>query len=269
MAHSMSVKLTPEQLEQRRQQLDRTGTYAWASPIVLLLVIYIVRIYLLPLAPGSKRGSSPFAFLSTIYIAEFGPLYNQLLAVFYTAWLLYLTARGTGEDYMHLTKSFGHVAVAQLPVHYLLGIKSRHFAPMQYITGLTPVQLTAVHRLFGRIVHALLAAHAVLYLRFFVQLGILPKRIGDWDVRFGLMAFWSVNVLAVLAVPPIRRKAYKLFWRSHVVLSAVVPVALWCHVPYTRWIVGQVVVVYLANLASKVLGRTDGRAVGGKAQKAG
>ena len=258
MAYSF-ITLSPSQVEERRKQLDQAGFYGWLSPIVLLLGVYIYRKLLKPLLSQSanRTGKLPTQIeltarrvswiVNTTYIPEFGPLHVQLTGLVYVIWLLYLVFRNTGEDYMHLTKAFGHVAISQLPVHYLLSFKSSR-SPIALMTGLTHEKLNAYHRILGRITHGLLAAHAILYMRFFVMLDLLSKRIKDRDVRLGLAAFWAFNILSVLAIPVIRKKLYhKLFYRSHVVLSAVVIPILFFHVPYTRkyllqagifWLVG-------------------------------
>ncbi|KEF60567.1 uncharacterized protein A1O9_02128 [Exophiala aquamarina CBS 119918] len=265
MAYAFILSLTPAQIQQRRKQLDQAGYYAWLTPIILVLAVYLYRkaTSILTSLPASSSSNPAVAraapsqvqiitrriswILGTTYIPEFGPLHVQLTGLIYTVWLLYLVFHNTGEDYMHLTKAFGHVAVSQLPVHYLLSFKTP-LSPITLATGLTHEKLNPYHRLLGRVIHFLLSAHAVMYIRFFIQLDALTKRIKDRDVRLGLAAFWAFNLLGLLAVPPVRRKVYHAaFYRSHVLLSALVLPALFFHVPYTRkyilqaglfWVVG-------------------------------
>lgn len=237
----------PSELEQRRQQLNLAGFHSWVTPIIFLVTIYTYRRWLRPSTQRSKRPSpAPVIILrriswlvSTTYMPEFGPLSVQLLGLVYGCWLLYLVFRATGNDYMHLTKSFGHVAIAQLPIHYLLALKHPR-SPITLATGLAHERLNAVHRLLGRIVHALLAVHAVLYLNFFIRLDLLAKRLQHLDVRLGVAAFWSFNILSLLALPSVRKRLYhRVFYRSHVLLSALVLPLLFFHVPYTRIYVVQ------------------------------
>jgi NAD(P)H-flavin reductase len=250
---------SPALLELRRKQLDDAGFQAWLSPIVLLATIYVGRTMLARsvLDAGNVTPKSPSALqvfsrrvswiLNTTYLSEFGPLNVQLTGILYLGWLLFLIFRHTGHDYLHLTKAFGHVAVSQLPLHYLLAFKTPR-SPVTLATGLTHERLNAYHRLFGRIVHGLLATHAMLYVNFFVAKDLLSKRIQDKDVRLGIIAFWLVNVLGLLALPTMRKKAYhKLFYQSHVIISALVPLALFFHVPYTKRYVLQAGVFWLAN----------------------
>ncbi|KAK5459680.1 hypothetical protein LTS15_003809 [Exophiala xenobiotica] len=267
------VTLTPLQIDQRRHQLDLAGWQAWLSPIVLLLVIYIYRrilspFVLIPLADRFSNSSVRIWRLRNVLrrmswglghtsVREFGPLSVQIVGGVYLAWLLFLIFRHTGEDYMHLTKAFGHVAVSQLPLHYLLSVKSssnsaRRFGfPVGLVsvaTGLSHERLNAYHRLLGRVVHGLLGVHAVMYIRFFVGMGVMQKRIGHWDVRLGLAAVWTVNLLGLLSLPVVRRRWYfGGFYRSHVVLSGLLPVLVYWHVPYrsVRWFAVQIGVIWM------------------------
>lgn len=256
MFHYEIIFPPPAQVERRRHQLDQAGFQAWLSPIVLLAGLWLYRI-LRSRPPSADRSKAPTALqifqrriawvMNDVYILEFGPLHVQFVAAAYASWLVYLVFRHTGNDYLHLTKGFGHVAVSQLPLHYLLAFKSP-LSPITLATGLTHERLNAYHRVFGRIVHTLLGTHAVLYLRFFIVKDLLGKRIQDRDVRLGILAFWLFNFLGVLALPIVRRKAYhRLFFQSHLLLGAVIPVVLFFHVPYTRRYVLQAGVFWLAN----------------------
>ena len=249
----------PEQLAIRRKQLDEAGLQAWLSPILVLSTIYAGRL-LLARAPAVEGGLVPKQpaplvvltrrtkwFLNSTYLPEFGPLHVQVAGAVYLSWLLFLIFRNTGKDYLHLTKAFGHVAVSQLPFQYLLAFKTP-MSPITLATGLTHERLNAYHRLFGRIVPSLLATHAILYIRFFLVKNLLQKRIQDRDVKLGIIAFWLVNFLGISALPVVRKKLYhKLFYRSHVVISGLLVVVLFFHVPYTRAYVLQAGAFWLAN----------------------
>ena len=251
------VSLSNDEIEARRKLLDQAGWQAYLAPLILLSAVFAYRQRLNGqniLSGRDQKASNLDVFsrrvswlLNTTYIPEFGPLHVQLFGLVYTGYLLFRITYQTGNDYMHVTKAFGHVAVSQLPMHYLLSIKSPS-SPITKVTGLTHERLNAYHRLFGRIIHSLLATHAILYLRFFAKMDLLPKRIQDWDVRLGIVAFWTINFLGILAIPPIRAKMYhKVFYRSHVVLSAFLLIVLWFHVPYTRVYVGQSAIAWILN----------------------
>lgn len=249
---------TPDELAVRRQQLNAAGK-AGLAPFLILVPVFLLRLLRQRSRAGQKsRHSEPPSplqvqlrrvkwLLDTTYIPEFGPLLVQVLGLLHFGWLLFLASRNTSNDYMHLTKALGHVAVSQLPLQYLLAYKA-HDSPVRRITGLTHERLNAYHRLLGRIVHVLLASHAILYLKFFIDKDLLAKRIKDRDVRLGVIAFWSFNILGLLAIPPIRKTAYHtLFYQSHVILTALILVVIWFHVPYTRVYVGLAAFFWLAN----------------------
>lgn len=255
------VSLSQPQIELRRKQLDQAGFLAWLSPVVLLTFIFLVRCSSSYSGSSARRGKSSQQILESLrrqvrrlkwrleetYVLEFGPANVQVIGICYASWLVYLSFRNTGNDYMHMTKALGHVAVSQLPFQYLLSIKSA-FSPVAFATGLTHERLNAYHRFFGRIVHSMLAAHAVLYLNFFIQIGALQKRIKDMDVRLGIAAFWAFNVLGLAALPAVRRRFYHaVFYRSHVLLSAAIVSILYFHVVYTRRYILQAGVFWLVG----------------------
>ena len=258
MFHYETLFPPQAQLEIRRNHLDHAGFQAWLSAVILLLTIYLGRLLLARSPSSNNRDSSQDSTttqtvyrrvkrtLNKTYVPEFGPLQVQVAGSFYLSWLLFLIFRNTGNDYLHLTKAFGHVAVSQLPLHYLLAFQNPR-SPIVLATGLTYKQLNAYHRLSGRILHVLLGTHAILYINFFVVKDMLAKRIQHRDVRLGITAFWLVNLLALLALPVVRRKARRLFYRSHVAISAALTIVLFFHVPYTRRYVVQAGVFWFAN----------------------
>jgi NAD(P)H-flavin reductase len=261
------VNLTVDQLEDRRITLDRNGFYAWLSPIALLGVIFAIRRVTSPSTKNAARLSDkpmeqpPSAlqlqqrrilwWLNQPLTQEFGPRKVHILGAVYACWLFFLTFRQTGDDFLHLTKRFGHVAVSQLPFQYMMAIKSPR-NPAQFATGLSHEVLNPYHRLFGRIIHLFLAAHAVLYMIYFSMAGILGQRVGNWDVRLGLAAFLIFNILAVTAIPPIRKLAYhNKFYKAHAILSGLLMPALFFHVPFARKYVYQMVAYYVFNGAAR------------------
>ncbi len=257
------VTLTPEQVEERRQLLDRAGYYAYLTPVIFLGVIYLLRQATAPATKGAAQTKVEVPGIFTVLkrritwwlneplVPEFGARKVIILGLAYWGWLLYLIFRKTGDDYLHLTKRFGHVAASQLPLQYMLAIKSP-LSPIQQITGLSWENLNDYHRLFGRIVHLTLATHAIMYLNFYAQVGLLTKRFGDWDVRTGFIAFMMFNIIAGLSIPPIRKADYhKKFFKSHVIQSGLVTIVLFFHVTYIRKYILQAFVLYMFNGMSR------------------
>jgi NAD(P)H-flavin reductase len=261
------VTLTVGQQEERRVTLDRNGFYAWLSPIALLGIIFAIRrAASSPTKNAIRLSEHPMEqppstiqvqqrriswWLDQPLTSEFGARKVHILGAGYTCWLLFLTLRQTGDDYLHLTKRFGHVAISQLPFQYMMAIKSPR-NPVQLATSLSHETLNPYHRLFGRIIHLFLAAHAILYMNFFFMEGILGQRLINWDVCLGLTAFSIFNILAITAIPPIRKSAYyKNFYKAHVVLSGLLMPALFLHVPFARKYVYQMAAYYIFNGAAR------------------
>ena len=258
------VTLTPAQIEERRKLLDQAGYYAYLTPVIALASIYILRQLLSQpnkvAVPTGKPQIPGFLTVQKRRIAwwlnepltpEFGARKVHFIGLGYAAFLLFLVFRRTGDDYLHLTKRFGHVAASQLPFHYMMAIKSP-LSPVQIATGLTWEKMNDYHRLFGRIVHLMVVAHATMYLNFFIQAGLLSKRFGDWDVRTGFLAFIMFNILAGFSVPGVRKGNYhQKFFRSHVVQSGLVPIVLFFHVAYIRKYVVQAFILYAFNAMTR------------------
>lgn len=65
-----------------------------------------------------------------------------------------------------------------------------------HLLHLPLTHLTPYHRLFGRLViPTLISLHSALYLMFFVENGVLEKRLNDPDVQIGIMGAWILVLL--------------------------------------------------------------------------
>ncbi|KAL8877139.1 MAG: hypothetical protein Q9198_004794, partial [Flavoplaca austrocitrina] len=114
-------------------------------------------------------------------------------------WLSVLAVRDTGDDYLHLTKRFGIIGASQLPLHYLLALKSS-WSPITYLTRLSHEELNPYHRALGRIILLFVSLHASFYLNFFIQKSLLTKRIRDPDVILGLLAITTFLTVGTTAL---------------------------------------------------------------------
>lgn len=264
------VSLSNEQIQERRETLDRYGFYAYLSPMILLTAIYIIRKRLhgsYQADQGMERYREPSWmqlqlrrlswWLDEPLTSEFGQIKVHLLGLAYMSWLLFLSIHQTGNDYMHLTKRLGHIAISQLPLQYTMAIKSAR-NPVQAAAGLSWEALNPYHRLFGRIVHLFLAAHAIMYMNFFIAADLLSKRVRDTDVRLGLAAFWIFNILAITAIPPLRKSSYHTkFYRPHIATAFILLPILAFHVPYTRKYIYQALIAYVFNGIARTSSTTD------------
>ncbi|KAL9007584.1 MAG: hypothetical protein Q9173_007177, partial [Seirophora scorigena] len=263
------------QLQRRRHLLDTYGQVAQISASIPLLAYQIpllVRllkdriVYSSRSRSGAKEHASPVTpsfgrqnvegaesqtswwdrlawRLDEEVLPGWGTWRVLLVATLWTAWLLLLAIRDTGDDYLHLTKRFGIIAASQLPLHYLLAVKSS-YSPISLLTRLSHEELNPYHRALGRILLLLLSLHASFYLNFYVQKSLLLKRLRDADVILGLLAITSLLVLGTTALAWIRRKNYLLFFIVHVTLSISLLPTLYFHVSHLRPYILESALVY-------------------------
>ncbi|KAK8247627.1 ferric reductase like transmembrane component-domain-containing protein [Phyllosticta capitalensis] len=158
---------------------------------------------------------------------------ETLLAGIWTLWLLFLCVNKTGNDYLHLTKRFGIVAASQLPLHYLLAMRSA-YSPIQLLTRLSYERVIAIHELLGKIVTFILALHTGFYFNFFVQKGVLAKRIRDVDVITGSIGFVMFATMSTTALSVLRHWNYRVFYTTHILLALIVVDVLIFHVSHIR-----------------------------------
>ncbi|PNS20148.1 Ferric reductase transmembrane component 5 [Sphaceloma murrayae] len=267
------VDLTDAEKHQRRQTLDHYALLAQASLLIPLLLLTIPnlasRLRTRTRSRSDTRPSSPYLkhastrppvlpLPTTPQITHFlsspsplpGPLRSTnatlLLSLLHSLSLLYLSTTATGPDYLHLTKRLALVAASQLPFLYLLSLKTP-WSPLVLLTGLSWESLNEAHRALGRIVSFLFLGHTVLYLNFFVRVGVLGKRIRDWDVVWGLLAVGMYLGMGATALRAVRERWYALFVGVHVVVAAGVLGAMWAHVSHVRVFVYEAGVVWVAH----------------------
>ncbi|KAL8867260.1 MAG: hypothetical protein Q9174_005777 [Haloplaca sp. 1 TL-2023] len=183
-----------------------------------------------------------------------------LTTLLWIAWLFVLAISNTGDDYLHLTKRFGIIGASQLPLHYLLALKSS-WSPISYLTRLSHEELNPYHRALGRIILLFLSLHASFYLNFYVQKSLLLKRIQDRDVILGLLAITSFLTIGTTALARVREKNYFLFFVIHVVLSISLLPILYFHVSHLRVYIIESAIIYLLliiqrNISQKIVSDT-------------
>ncbi|KAL6713301.1 hypothetical protein ACLMJK_008766 [Lecanora helva] len=161
-------------------------------------------------------------------------------------------------DYLHLTKRFGIIAASQLPLHYALALKS--WSPIQYLTRLSHEELNPYHRLFGRVITIFFSCHASMYLNFYVQKGLLLKRIRDWDVILGVTAISTALLLNTTALAKIRDWNYRVFFYSHVILSLTLLPVLYLHVSHLRVYILETGFVYILLIIQRNVSQSKAKA---------
>ncbi|KAH6633157.1 ferric reductase like transmembrane component-domain-containing protein [Boeremia exigua] len=271
--------LSDEQKHQRRENLDYYGFAAqWSVLVVFALfqmsfgIRWIVTKgmrYEQPKSPSFNKGrENTLGWLKGLHSRyarvmwwmqkdvvsrwDWGTRGEWIGGTLWTAWLLYLCFVNTSPDYLHLTKRFGQIGASQLPLHYLLAMRTP-YSPVQWITRLSHEQLKAAHQVLGRIVYLLFLLHAVFYLVFFGMSNLLAKRLQDRDVIFGLIALALFTAISTTALGFVRRRNYRVFYLSHVAIANLLVVPLFLHVSHLRIYVYQTVLILALHTLSRTL----------------
>ncbi|KAK3111163.1 hypothetical protein LTR53_013860 [Teratosphaeriaceae sp. CCFEE 6253] len=275
------VDLSSEQKDDRRRLLDYYGALAQLSLLIPLLVqqCYFVAKWLAtrwrsggdidaPSSPCAKHERSNGVLSSAKAISRrlhwwssgacsilgvhVGTNGEALAEFSWTAWLLLLCVLQTDDDYFHLTKRFGIVASSQLPLHYLLALKSP-FSPLQLLTHCSHETLNTSHQLLGRIVTLLVYLHAVLYLNLYIQVGVLRARLTEAYVLCGIAGIIAFTVVGTTALSSVRKWSYRVFYITHVTLATVLLPALFFHVHHIRIYLYETALIYGINVAARRL----------------
>ena len=118
-------------------------------------------------------------------------------------------------------------------------------------------ELNAYHRALGRVIVLLLACHASLYLNFYVQKGLLLKRMKDRDVILGLIAITSAVTIITSALARIRVYNYRLFLALHVLFSVLLLPVLYFHVSHIRIYILETVAVFALLVSQRKVSQTQ------------
>ncbi|XHF97898.1 hypothetical protein AWENTII_001473 [Aspergillus wentii] len=267
------VSVSTAEKERRRELLDIRGYYAQCSLIVAIIAIRFYRSYLRKI-DHKGRTQSRQGWWDWPPFPGWTETRKQYLVCFvWLGWLTSLSIWNTGDDYLHLTKALGHVALSQLPFQVLMSpasyiSTSRPISPSiaSAVTSIPQPALSAYHRLFGRVVLSpLLLGHAVLYAGFFIQSShpdfssLLAKRVQDPDVQWGIGGIIAAISLLLLTRPTGPRRGLQVwatssiktrrqvFYVVHVVLVGALCLAAYCHVAQAQSFVMQTLGSFVIN----------------------
>lgn len=139
-----------------------------------------------------------------------------------------------------------------MPLQYLLALKSLN--PVAYIFNSSHEQVNRYHRVLGRIIYALLFAHAFLYLNFFIASGLLVEKLTtSRAVITGMVGIWSMTLLNATTLRVIRNYSYRMFFIVHLNVAMIIPPLIWFHAHSSRVFLVEALVVFLADLVSRKL----------------
>ncbi|KAK4154405.1 Ferric/cupric reductase transmembrane component 2 [Chaetomidium leptoderma] len=281
------IDLSTAEKQARRQTLDQYALYAQLSALIPVAAVLLYRLAkratnsgassngryaAVPSSPVLKerRNSNGWTWSSRTRRAQWwlgedvvvaGTVRGQrdqwLVGILWTAWLLLLSVSETGEDYLHLTKRLGLVAVSQWPLQYLLALKSLN--PVAYLLRSSHERVNRWHRVLARITTTLLYLHAALYLNFFVQRDRLDRLV-DPVVFAGVVAFLGLNLLVTTALRRVRRFSYRLFFIIHLVGAIIIPLMIIVHAAPARAFLFEALGVFLVDLVSRKMDTVTGNA---------
>ncbi|KAK5105803.1 hypothetical protein LTR62_002145 [Meristemomyces frigidus] len=239
------LDLTQEEKDRRRTLLDTYGSRAQLSVLAPLLALQIYfLVSWLSIRWRSRNGGIGYG--GRVDSPPSSPRSKKLRSS-----SLFGASR-TGGDYLHLTKRFGIVASSQLPLQYLLALKSP-YSPLQYLTRRSHETLNSLHQLLGRITTLLLYSHAILYLNFYILSNLLTAKLQEGYVLAGIFGIVAFTAVGTAALTPVRRWSYKVFYITHVTLAIALLPVLWFHVSHIRIYLYETAAVYALNTALRFL----------------
>ncbi|KAJ1324320.1 ferric-chelate reductase [Microdochium nivale] len=187
---------------------------------------------------------------------SWGQIDQLVFGLGWTAWLVVLCFVGTGDDYLHLTKRLGIIAVTQFPLQYALSLKQLN--PVAWAFGSSHERVNRIHRPLGSITYGLLVVHAALYLNFFYQTGVLGlEKLTRPVPALGLGALGAMTLLMSTSMGLVRRWSYRLFFVAHLFVAMALPVAVFFHAHSARILVAESLALLLADIGIRRLGTVD------------
>ncbi|KAJ5491291.1 hypothetical protein N7539_002858 [Penicillium diatomitis] len=270
------LELTSDEKNRRRELLDRYALYAQVS-ILIPFVLYAVARFCVWLAHGKgwfRLGYSPLGQLPGVaastrakYVQsrtalqrrrkvqwwledEFAPGWGLrgrwIAAIVWALWLLVLCLLHTGNDYIHITKRFGIIAASQMPLLFLLSMRTR-FSPLTTVLRSSHEHMIHWHQLCARIVMTLIGLHGAWYLNFYLQKGILRDRLQHQHPLTGLIALMMICAIATTSLEKVRRWSYRIFIYCHISAGLAIWLVLLFHAKPLRLYAAQSLAIYAVD----------------------
>jgi hypothetical protein len=167
--------------------------------------------------------------------------------------LLAYTSKLIKIDYLHLVKRFGFIGASQLPIHYLLAAK-HPYAPLRLLPNNSSRQLLSLHLVTRRIIILFVTLHAILYSIIFVRMNIFEKIIWQPQIAVALTSVTIFTTIGITSIRSFRRRAYSLFYKVHLIGSAIVLLLLFFHVRHIRIYILESAAVVCLNALLRIFG---------------
>ncbi|KAJ0163500.1 Ferric/cupric reductase transmembrane component 2 [Colletotrichum tanaceti] len=274
------LDLSQDEIHLRRQTLDRYGGYALFSAFTPILLALIFRLWsylsrrwqasaaydAVPNSPVLKKRRQSWGggwdarirkakwwLADDVYFMgqHWGQKDQWVFGLAWASWLLVLSVLETGNDYLHLTKRFGIIAASQIPYQYVLALKS--FSPIAKVFRTSHEELNKWHRVLSRVTLSLLVLHAIFYMNFFVEKGIVQKRLFAPVVFAGAVAFATMNMMTSTAAAAVRRFSYRIFFVTHLIGAFAIPPLVFFHAKSARLFMAKAIIAFLIDLTVRRL----------------
>ncbi|TVY52536.1 Ferric reductase transmembrane component, partial [Lachnellula suecica] len=142
-------------------------------------------------------------------------------------------------------------------MHYMLSMKSL-YSPLALAFKASHAELNPWHRLSGRIIYSILALHAIWYLNYFIQIGVLAKRLTNKDVIIGVLAFAGLTIISTTSLAFVRRWSYRVFFVLHLVIGITILPLLFFHAHQLRLYVIEALAIFIFDIICRKLDTTTG-----------
>ncbi|KAH7018337.1 ferric reductase like transmembrane component-domain-containing protein [Microdochium trichocladiopsis] len=288
------VELDAAQKHARRETIDHYAAIAHASTILPVLAGSVYRLFVWALAlyrgrslaavRGSARGDyaavpgSPALKHQTLSTAggaratlrklswwlgddvvllgrRWGQRDQLIFGAAWTIWLVFLAFVNTGDDYLHLTKRLGIIAVSQFPLQYALSLKQLN--PVAWAFNSSHERVNRIHRPLGRIVYLLLCVHAAMYLNFYYQTGILQAKMTSLVPVLGILSIAAMTLLMSTSLEYVRHLSYRAFFITHLLVALALPVAIFLHAHTARILVAEALLIFAADIGVRRLSTVE------------
>lgn len=139
----------------------------------------------------------------------------------------------------------------------MLSMKSL-YSPLALVFNSSHEELNPWHRLSGRVIYSVLALHAAWYLNYFIQIGVLGKRLTNLDVIIGVTAFTGLTIISTTSLAFVRRWSYRVFFILHLAIGVSILPLLFFHATHLRLYIVESLAIFIFDLVCRKLDTTTG-----------
>ncbi|KAI9143482.1 hypothetical protein BKA69DRAFT_1123263 [Paraphysoderma sedebokerense] len=122
---------------------------------------------------------------------------------------------------------FGHITFSLLLFTFTLS--SRSLSPFVHVLKIPQYSILSLHKFISFLAVVCVTIHFSLHISYWSSLDFVSDNLERPIIRYGLTAYISFLLILVLSSNIVRRKVYKLFYASHVILYTLIVVFIYLH----------------------------------------